>query len=52
MYLLSHFTIIQAAKAYEDHQAKNGKPDSHAMAKELVYVPPTLYDLSLRQYRT
>jgi hypothetical protein len=29
---------MKAAKAYEDHQAKNGKPDSHAMAKELLSV--------------
>jgi hypothetical protein len=27
---------IQVAKAYEDHLAKNGKPDSHAKAKEIL----------------
>lgn len=27
---------IQAFKAYEDHLAKNGKPDSHAKAKEIL----------------
>ncbi|KAG6895204.1 hypothetical protein C0992_002595, partial [Termitomyces sp. T32_za158] len=26
-----------AAKAYEDHVATNGKPDSHAKAKEIMY---------------
>ena len=30
--------ILQAAKAYEDHCARNGKPDSHAKAKEILYV--------------
>ena len=30
--------ILQAAKAYEEHCAKDGKPDSHAKAKEIVYV--------------
>lgn len=25
-------------KAYEDHVAENGHPDSHAKAKEIVYV--------------
>jgi hypothetical protein len=30
--------ILQAAKAYENHCAKNGKPDSHAKAKEILYV--------------
>ena len=29
--------MLQAAKAYEQHQARNGKPDSHAKAKELLY---------------
>jgi hypothetical protein len=28
----------QAAKAFQDHQEKHGKPKSHALAKELVYV--------------
>ena len=28
----------EAAKAYEDHVAANGKPDSHAKAKEILYV--------------
>ena len=26
----------QAMKAYEDHCAENGKPDSHAKAKEVL----------------
>ena len=30
--------VLQAAKAYEDHCAANGKPDSHAKAKELLYI--------------
>ena len=30
--------ILQAAKAYENHCAANGKPDSHAKAKELMYI--------------
>ena len=30
--------ILQAAKAYEEHCARNGKPDSHAKAKELLYI--------------
>jgi hypothetical protein len=30
--------MLQAAKAYEDHCAQNGKPDSHAKAKEILYV--------------
>lgn len=28
----------QAAKAYEDHVAANGRPDSHAKAKEIAYA--------------
>ena len=28
--------MLQAAKAYEDHCAKNGRPDSHAKAKEVL----------------
>ena len=28
----------EAAKAYEDHVAANGKPDSHAKAKEILYA--------------
>jgi hypothetical protein len=27
---------IQAFKAYEDHLAANGRPDSHAKAKEIL----------------
>lgn len=27
---------LQAAKAYENHVAENGQPDSHAKAKELL----------------
>ena len=30
--------ILQAAKAYEKHCAKEGKPDSHAKATEILYV--------------
>ena len=30
--------IFQAAKAYEKHCAANGKPVSHAKAKELAYI--------------
>ena len=30
--------ILQAAKAYENHCAENGRPQSHAEAKELVSV--------------
>nr|AGH33738.1 CipC [Aspergillus carbonarius] len=26
----------EAMKAYEEHQAKNGKPESHAQAKEIL----------------
>ncbi|EHA28143.1 hypothetical protein CBS63078_6110 [Aspergillus niger] len=26
----------EAMKAYEEHQAKNGKPDNHAQAKEIL----------------
>ena len=30
--------IFQAAKGYEKHCAENGKPQSHAKAKELLYI--------------
>ena len=30
--------ILQAAKAYENHCAENGRPQSHAEAKELACV--------------
>ena len=30
--------IPQAAKAYQDHCKGNGKPGSHAKAKELLYI--------------
>lgn len=33
---MSTETIAQAMKAYENHVAKNGKPDNHAKAKELL----------------
>jgi hypothetical protein len=36
--------ILQAAKAYENHCAKNGKPDSHAQAKELLYICLILWE--------
>jgi hypothetical protein len=32
----------EAAKAWEDHCAKNGKPDSHAKAKEFLYAFPSV----------
>ncbi|KAM4054592.1 hypothetical protein HRG_005428 [Hirsutella rhossiliensis] len=34
--LLGGAAAFEAAKAYEDHVAKNGQPDSHAKAKEIV----------------
>ncbi|KAI5124979.1 hypothetical protein M0805_007405 [Coniferiporia weirii] len=34
--LLGGAAAFEAAKAYEDHCAANGKPDSHAKAKELI----------------
>ena len=37
----SYHTLInsyQAAKKYQEYQEKNGKPASHAKAKELLYV--------------
>ncbi|KAE8366242.1 hypothetical protein BDV27DRAFT_156101 [Aspergillus caelatus] len=34
--LLGGAIAFEAAKAYEDHCAKNGEPDSHAMAKEIL----------------
>jgi Protein of unknown function (DUF3759) len=37
-YLASLRLIFQAARAYEDHRAKNGRPVDHATAKALVYV--------------
>jgi hypothetical protein len=33
---LTNLQFVQAAKAYEDHVAKNGQPDSHAKAKEII----------------
>jgi hypothetical protein len=33
--LLGGAVAFEAAKAYEDHCARNGKPQSHALAKEL-----------------
>lgn len=33
--LLGGAAAFEAMKAYEDHLAKNGKPDSHALAKEI-----------------
>jgi len=33
--LIGGAAAYEAAKAYEDHCAKNGKPDSHAKAKEI-----------------
>ncbi|KAF7366967.1 hypothetical protein MSAN_00955400 [Mycena sanguinolenta] len=34
--LIAAAASYEAAKAYEDHCKKNGKPDSHAKAKELM----------------
>ncbi|KIK98043.1 hypothetical protein PAXRUDRAFT_135014 [Paxillus rubicundulus Ve08.2h10] len=34
--LLAGAVAYEATKAYEDHLKKNGKPDSHATAKELL----------------
>jgi hypothetical protein len=34
--LLGGAAAYEAAKAYEAHVAKNGKPDSHAKAKEIA----------------
>ncbi|KIK64546.1 hypothetical protein GYMLUDRAFT_40052 [Collybiopsis luxurians FD-317 M1] len=36
--LIAGAAAYEAAKAYEKHVAANGKPDSHAKAKELLYV--------------
>ncbi|KAG1755661.1 hypothetical protein EDB19DRAFT_421424 [Suillus lakei] len=33
--LLGGAVAFEAAKAYEDHCAKNGRPDNHALAKEI-----------------
>ncbi|KAG1754070.1 uncharacterized protein EDB91DRAFT_1101464 [Suillus paluster] len=33
--LLGGAVAFEAARAYEQHCAKNGKPDNHALAKEL-----------------
>ncbi len=30
------FPFVQAAKAYEKHVEKNGKPDNHEKAKEIM----------------
>ncbi|KAB8076831.1 hypothetical protein BDV29DRAFT_169181 [Aspergillus leporis] len=34
--LIAGAASFEAAKAYEDHVARNGQPDSHAKAKELL----------------
>ncbi|KIK03212.1 hypothetical protein K443DRAFT_676875 [Laccaria amethystina LaAM-08-1] len=34
--LLAAAASYEAAKAYEKHVEKNGKPDSHAKAKEII----------------
>ncbi|DAA75718.1 TPA_exp: Uncharacterized protein A8136_1440 [Trichophyton benhamiae CBS 112371] len=34
--LIAGAAAYEAAKAYEDHVQKNGKPDSHAKAKEIL----------------
>ncbi|KAF8896444.1 putative phosphoglycerate mutase family protein [Infundibulicybe gibba] len=34
--LIAAAASYEAAKAYEDHVAENGQPDSHAKAKEIL----------------
>ncbi|KAG2348940.1 hypothetical protein BDR05DRAFT_872840 [Suillus weaverae] len=34
--LLGGAVAFEAAKAYEDHCARNGRPQSHALAKEIM----------------
>ncbi|KAI6155552.1 hypothetical protein BKA82DRAFT_17603 [Pisolithus tinctorius] len=34
--LIAGAAAYEAAKAYEDHVARNGQPDSHAKAKEIL----------------
>lgn len=34
--LIAGAASYEAAKAYEQHRAQNGRPDSHAQAKELI----------------
>ncbi|KAF8165315.1 CipC-like protein [Crassisporium funariophilum] len=34
--LIAAAASYEAAKAYENHVAENGQPDSHAMAKEIL----------------
>ncbi|KAF3481486.1 uncharacterized protein GIQ15_04245 [Arthroderma uncinatum] len=34
--LIAGAAAYEAAKAYEDHVERNGKPDSHAKAKEIM----------------
>ncbi|CAE6472500.1 unnamed protein product [Rhizoctonia solani] len=34
--LIAGAAAFEAAKAYENHLAENGQPDSHATAKELI----------------
>ncbi|QPC70473.1 hypothetical protein HYE68_001225 [Fusarium pseudograminearum] len=34
--LIGGAAAYEAAKAYEDHVARNGQPDSHAKAKEIL----------------
>ncbi|KAG6861585.1 hypothetical protein C0995_014492 [Termitomyces sp. Mi166 len=36
--LIAAAASYEAAKAYEDHVAQNGKPESHAKAKEILQV--------------
>jgi hypothetical protein len=37
--MIPFLNFSQAAKAWEDHCAKNGKPASHSKAKEIMQVP-------------
>ncbi|KAG6332465.1 hypothetical protein ID866_6621 [Astraeus odoratus] len=34
--LIASAAAYEAAKAYEDHKARNGEPDDHAKAKEIL----------------
>ncbi|KAF8522588.1 hypothetical protein BU17DRAFT_44637 [Hysterangium stoloniferum] len=34
--LIAGAAAYEAAKAYENHREKNGQPDSHAKAKEII----------------
>ena len=48
--LIAAAASYEAAKAYEKHVAANGKPDSHAQAKEILYAFFDLLLLLFDQY--